>query len=64
MARFSVLYTTARPSLDKVIEADSYKVDGKFFTFLRDKEVIRSLKADAVLQIRRMGDDEQIEGSE
>lgn len=44
--------------MDAVIEADSYKVDAKFFTFLKDKEVVRSLKVDVVVQIRRMDDDE------
>ncbi|OZD18318.1 hypothetical protein CH253_17810 [Rhodococcus sp. 06-156-3C] len=59
MARFEVLYNSTRRDFDKVIEADSYKVDAKFFTFVKDKEVIRSLKVDVVLQIRRMNDDEQ-----
>lgn len=59
MARFAVLYTNSRPGLDKVIEADTYKVDAKFFTFLKDKEVVRSLKVDVVVQIRRMDEDEE-----
>lgn len=42
-----------------MIEADTFKVNGKFFEFLIDKEVVRTLKVDAVLQIRRMDDDEE-----
>lgn len=59
MARFEVMYIRDRAGLDKVIEADSYRADGKFFTFLKNKEVIRSLKLDIVVQIKRLdGDDE------
>lgn len=64
MARFAVLYNTQRPGLDKVIEADTYKVDAKFFTFFQDKEVVRSLKVDIVVQIRRMNDNEEGEGEQ
>ena len=58
MARFAMMYSTDRQGLDRVIEADFYRVNGKFFEFLVDKEVVRTLKIDAVLQIRRMDDDE------
>lgn len=58
MARFEVLYNTSRSGLDKVIEADTYKVDAKFFTFLKNKEVVRSLRENVVIQVRRMADDE------
>lgn len=64
MARFEVLYSTGRTGLDKVIEADSYKVDAKFFTFLKNKEVVRSLRETVVIQIRRMADGEEIEDEE
>lgn len=64
MARFEVLYNTGRSGLDKVIEADAYKVDAKFFTFLKDKEVVRSLRESVVLQVRRMADDEAIDDEE
>lgn len=64
MARFAVLYNTGRTGLDKVIEADTYKVDAKFFTFFKDKEVVRSLKVDIVVQIRRMEEDEEEEVEE
>jgi hypothetical protein len=52
------MYSTTRRGLDPVIVADTYKVNGKFFEFLIDKEVVRTLKVDAVLQIRRMDEDE------
>jgi hypothetical protein len=66
MARFHVIYNTARPrpGLDSVIDADTYKVDAKFFTFLKDKEVVRTLKVDIVVQIRRMEDDEEVDEEE
>lgn len=54
MSRYEILYTTSRQDLDKIIEADSYKTDGKFFTFLVDKEVVRTLKIDVVVQIKRL----------
>lgn len=58
MAKFAMMYSTPRQGLDAIIEADTYKVNGKFFEFLIDKEVVRTLKVDAVLQIRRMDEDE------
>ncbi|GAA4717962.1 hypothetical protein GCM10023216_02700 [Isoptericola chiayiensis] len=64
MARFEVLYNTGRSGLDKVIEADTYKVDAKFFTFLKDKEVVRSLRESVVVQVRRMADDEAVDDEE
>lgn len=54
MARFEIVYMTPRYNLDAVIEADLYKVEGKFFTFVKDKEVVRSLKVDLVVQIKRV----------
>jgi hypothetical protein len=57
MAKFEIMYTGNRPGLDRVIEADLYKVEGKFFVFLEDKEIVRSLKVDIVLQIKRLDDD-------
>jgi hypothetical protein len=59
VAKFHMMYTAPRTGLDPVIEADLYRVSGKFFEFLVNKEVVRTLKVDAVLQIRRMDDDEQ-----
>lgn len=64
MARFEVLYNTGRAGLDRVIEADTYKVDAKFFTFIKDKEVIRSLRENVVIQVRRMADDETLDDEE
>ena len=63
MSRFEMMYQRPRVGLDNVIEADTYKVNGKFFDFVIDKEVVRSLLSDAVLQIRRMADDEDDGGA-
>jgi hypothetical protein len=59
VARFQMMYTTHRQGFDPVIEADHFRVAGKFFEFVVNKEVVRTLKVDVVLQIRRMDDDEQ-----
>ena len=64
MARYALLYTNKRPGLDPVIQADTYRVDGKFFTFLKDKEVVRSLKVDYVVQIKRLSDEDDGDQSE
>lgn len=60
MPRYAMTYMYQYRHLDKVIEADFYRTSGKFFEFLVDKEVVRSLKLDTVTQIRRMDDDEEI----
>lgn len=54
MAKFQIHYTTNRQDLDRVIEADNYKVDTKFFTFYANKEVVRSLRTDIVLEVKRL----------
>jgi hypothetical protein len=57
MAKFEVLYSMAIPrqGLDSVIEADIYRVSGgKFFEFLVDKEIVRTLRCDIVVQIKRV----------
>jgi hypothetical protein len=64
VTRYAVLYTNKRVGLDEVIEADSYRADGKFFTFLKSKEVVRSLKLDIVVQIKRLDDEEDGDQSE
>ena len=64
MAKFAMMYTNNRPGLDRIIEADLYRVSGKFFEFIIDKEVVRSIKLDIVTQIRRMAEGEGNEGSE
>ena len=57
MAKFEVLYTgvgNRYEALDETIEADLYKAEGKFFTFYKDKEVVRSIRLDLVVQIKRI----------
>ena len=56
MTSFGVLYKTNRSGLDPIIEADFYRTTGKFFEFLIDKEVVRTIQMDAILQIRRLND--------
>lgn len=58
MAKFHMMYSSSRQGLDKIIEADIYRTNGKFFEFITDKEVVRTLKIDIVTQIRRMSDGE------
>jgi len=59
MARFQMMYTNNRSGLDPVVEADFYRVTRKFFEFLVNKEVVRTLKVDRVVQIKRLDDDEE-----
>ena len=59
MPRYEMMYKTPRAGLAPIIEADSFRVNGKFFEFFVNKEVVRTLLMDVVLQIRRMEDDEQ-----
>lgn len=58
MAHFALMYTNNRPGLDPIIEADFFRTSGKFFEFLIDKEVVRTLKLDIVVQIKRLSADD------
>jgi hypothetical protein len=64
VAQFQVLYKINRQGLDPVIEADFYRTSGKFFEFLIDKEVVRTVQTDIILQIRRMDEEESGDDSE
>lgn len=63
MAKFEMMYNHNRPGLDRIIEADVFRVSGKFFEFLVNKEIVRTLKVDIVTQIRRM-DEEELAGDD
>lgn len=58
MAKFEVLNTSVgkhhEDALNSVIEADVDKAEGTFFTFDQNKEVVRSVKLDWVVQIKRV----------
>lgn len=52
-----MLYTHSH-GLDSIIEADYYRTTAKFFEFYVDKEVIRTLRLDRVVQIKRLTEEE------
>lgn len=54
MAKFEITYVSTRQNLDKVIEADTFKVDTKFVSFITDKEIIRMIQIGAIFQIKRL----------
>jgi hypothetical protein len=54
MPKFEIIYSSGRTNLDTVIEADTFKIDAKFISFITDKEVVRMIQVGAIFQVKRL----------